>query len=63
MARKLARILCIAVVFGVILLCQIHAVIQIFTGGLLDFGDWIGIGSIAFILLIILHRGLRTILM
>ncbi len=45
MARKIARTICAVVLFGVLLLCQVHAAVQLMTGGPLDSGDWIGIIS------------------
>jgi hypothetical protein len=38
-------------VFGVLLLCQVHAAIQLITGGPFDSGDWIGITSFGLIAL------------
>ena len=49
--RKIARIICATVVFGVLLLCQVHAATQLITGGPLDSGDWIGIASFGLIAL------------
>jgi hypothetical protein len=49
--RKIARTICATVVFGVLLLCQVHAAIQLITGGPLDSGDWIGIASFGLIVL------------
>jgi membrane protein implicated in regulation of membrane protease activity len=43
MVRKIARTICGIVIFGVILLCVVHAAVQLITGGPLDHGDWIGI--------------------
>ena len=49
--RKIARAICAIVVFGVLLLCQVHAAVQLITGGPLDSGDWIGIASFGLIVL------------
>ena len=49
--RKIARAICAIVVFGVLLLCQVHAAIQLITGGPFDNGDWIGIASFGLIVL------------
>ena len=49
--RKIARTICGVVVFGVLLLCQVHAAVQLITGGPLDSGDWIGIASFGLIVL------------
>ena len=54
--RKIARAICAIVVFGVLLLCQVHAVIQLITGGPLDSGDWIGIASFGLIALIVISH-------
>lgn len=51
MGRKIARTLCAVVMFGVLLLCQVHAAVQLITGGPLDSGDWIGILSFGLIVL------------
>jgi hypothetical protein len=51
MGRKIARTICVVVTFGVLLLCQVHAAVQLITGGPLDSGDWIGILSFGLILL------------
>jgi hypothetical protein len=51
MGRKIARAICAILVFGVLLLCQLHAAIQLIIGGPLDSGDWIGITSFGLIVL------------
>ena len=51
LGRKIARAICATVVFGVLLLCQVHAAVQLITGGPLDSGDWIGIASFGLIVL------------
>jgi hypothetical protein len=51
MGRKIARTICAIVMFGVLLLCQVHAAIQLITGEPLDMGDWIGIISFGLIVL------------
>ena len=54
--RKIAGAICAIVVFGVLLLCQVHAAIQLITGGPLDTGDWVGITSFGlFVLMAIPH--------
>ena len=55
MARKIARIVCVIVTSGVILLCVVHAAVQLVTGGSLDHGDWIGIILFAAVLMALLH--------
>jgi hypothetical protein len=54
--RKIARTICAIVVFGVLLLCQVHAAIQLITGGPLGSGDWIGIASFGLIALIVISH-------
>jgi hypothetical protein len=61
MGRKIARTICAVVVFGVLLLCQVHAAVQLMTGGPLDSGDWIGIVSFGlFVVTAVCHlKGVR----
>jgi hypothetical protein len=51
MGRKIARTVCAIIMLGVLLLCQVHAAIQLITGRPLDSGDWIGIASFGLIAL------------
>jgi hypothetical protein len=50
-ARKAIGIAMVVVVFGVILLCLIHAVVQLVAGSSLDAGDWIGLAALAVFLI------------
>lgn len=50
-ARKAIGIVMVVVVFGLILLCLIHAVVQLVTGSSLDAGDWIGLAALAVFLI------------
>jgi uncharacterized membrane protein len=51
MGRKIARTVCAIIMLGVLLLCQVHAAVQLIAGEPLDSGDWIGIASFGLIVL------------
>ena len=57
-ARKAIGIAMAAVIFGVLLLCIAHAVVQLVTGSPLDAGDWIGLATLA--IFVIGFRHLRS---